>query len=355
MAAMIEEEQLSSEEASLYDRQIRLWGVEAQSRLQKAKVFISGFRGVHCEVVKNIVLAGISIVLHDTENVNVQDLASNFFLSPEHIGSNRASAGLDRVKEMNPFTSVTAETRPISELDDSFFSQFSVIMLSDCVESDVLRLNAIARGSAAKPAFFWSGCFGTEGWFLCDFGPKFEYKSDPVPNVASDPMIHSVKYPSVKEVLAAPWPSLVSRHFPLNPTWVRARVLAAFHDKHKRKPGINDVENLSTVASELLEKHQVATAPTVKNGRDFVAALMASIPRLCECHDAMLSVIAAVVGGFLAQEVLKAAGRVGEPMQNIFVFSGEENTAKAFPAAMPKQEAPATTKGPPATTEIDIL
>ena len=41
---------VSNEEAELYDRQIRLWGLEAQSRMRDAKVLIVGLRGVHTEV-----------------------------------------------------------------------------------------------------------------------------------------------------------------------------------------------------------------------------------------------------------------------------------------------------------------
>ena len=41
---------VSNEEAELYDRQIRLWGLEAQSRVRDAKVLIVGLRGVHTEV-----------------------------------------------------------------------------------------------------------------------------------------------------------------------------------------------------------------------------------------------------------------------------------------------------------------
>ena len=41
---------VSNEEAELYDRQIRLWGLEAQSKVRDAKVLIVGLRGVHTEV-----------------------------------------------------------------------------------------------------------------------------------------------------------------------------------------------------------------------------------------------------------------------------------------------------------------
>ena len=55
-------EKLTEEQKARYDRQIRVWGAEAQSRLQNAKVLVVGLNGLHPELVKNIVLAGVSVV-----------------------------------------------------------------------------------------------------------------------------------------------------------------------------------------------------------------------------------------------------------------------------------------------------
>jgi ubiquitin-like 1-activating enzyme E1 A len=49
---------LSREEADRYDRQIRVWGAEAQGRIRDSVVFVAGLNGLHPEVIKNIVLAG---------------------------------------------------------------------------------------------------------------------------------------------------------------------------------------------------------------------------------------------------------------------------------------------------------
>ena len=46
----VSSKEVSNEEAELYDRQIRLWGVEAQSRVRSAKVLIAGLQGLHTEV-----------------------------------------------------------------------------------------------------------------------------------------------------------------------------------------------------------------------------------------------------------------------------------------------------------------
>jgi len=45
-----EEQQLTEQEKERYDRQIRVWGAEAQSRIQSSKVLICGLRGLAVEV-----------------------------------------------------------------------------------------------------------------------------------------------------------------------------------------------------------------------------------------------------------------------------------------------------------------
>lgn len=81
------QQSLSEEEAALLDRQLRLWGVEAQTRMLNSSVLVYGFRGVGTEVVKTLVLAGVgAVTLLDERDVAVADLGSNFFLRQDDVG-----------------------------------------------------------------------------------------------------------------------------------------------------------------------------------------------------------------------------------------------------------------------------
>lgn len=88
---MAEEQQattFSAAEAAVYDRQMRLWGVEAQKRLQSSRVLVSGLSALGSELVKNLVLAGMGVTLHDTQRATSAAAASQFFLSEADVGSN---------------------------------------------------------------------------------------------------------------------------------------------------------------------------------------------------------------------------------------------------------------------------
>ena len=100
---------VTEDEAALYDRQIRLWGLEAQNRLRTAHILIVGWNGIAIEVVKNTVLSGIgSITLLDPTPVDASiDLLSGFFFRDDDVGQPKCSQGpLDRVRALNPLVKV---------------------------------------------------------------------------------------------------------------------------------------------------------------------------------------------------------------------------------------------------------
>ena len=68
--------ELSAKEAEIYDRQIRLWGVDAQRRMRGSRVLLAGFRALNAELCKNLVLAGIGVTIQDDGVVSQPDLAS---------------------------------------------------------------------------------------------------------------------------------------------------------------------------------------------------------------------------------------------------------------------------------------
>jgi len=73
---------LSADEIQQYDRQLRLWGLTAQTRLRDARVLLVNIGGLGAEIAKNLVLAGVgSLTMLDTHPVVLSDLGSQFFLT----------------------------------------------------------------------------------------------------------------------------------------------------------------------------------------------------------------------------------------------------------------------------------
>lgn len=76
-----------------YDRQIRLWGDEGQTSIQKTRVCVLGSSALASETLKSLVLAGIeSFHVVDDALVTPTDLGQNFFVSEAQLGKSRAEA-----------------------------------------------------------------------------------------------------------------------------------------------------------------------------------------------------------------------------------------------------------------------
>ena len=61
-------------------------GKEAMRQLANAHVLISGMRGLGVEIAKNIILGGAkSVIIHDCDNIDYEDLSSQVNESIERI------------------------------------------------------------------------------------------------------------------------------------------------------------------------------------------------------------------------------------------------------------------------------
>lgn len=159
---------ITEEEAKLYDRQIRLWGLDAQKRLRASRVLVAGMKGLGCEVVKNLVLAGInSLTMIDHENLTKEDTDSQFLAPRDKIGTNRAEASLDRVRQLNPGVEVKVDTMHLDSKDKSFFTDnFDLVVVTNFPKEIVIKINMICRNGGVK--FFAGDVFGFFGYSFMD-------------------------------------------------------------------------------------------------------------------------------------------------------------------------------------------
>ena len=89
---------------SLYSRQLYVLGHDAMKKMAKSAVLISGMKGLGLEIAKNIILGGVkSVTLHDECNAEMADLSSQFYLSEDDIGKNRAVVSLNKLAELNRY------------------------------------------------------------------------------------------------------------------------------------------------------------------------------------------------------------------------------------------------------------
>ena len=131
---------ISVQDVALYDRQIRLWGMDAQARMRSAHVCIAGLNGLATEVIKNLVLAGIGkLTMLDDSHVS-KDIGCQFFSRIEDVGFKLHNA-LPRMQALNPSVKLEIDTRNWKDLDPSYFEVFDILILCSGDQADLVFLS----------------------------------------------------------------------------------------------------------------------------------------------------------------------------------------------------------------------
>ncbi|GKV13660.1 hypothetical protein SLEP1_g24646 [Rubroshorea leprosula] len=202
-----DEEQLTEQETALYDRQIRVWGADAQRRLSKSHFLVHGMKGIVAEFCKNIVLAGVgSVTLVDDRMVTEEALSANFLIPPEeNAGRGKTLAELccDSLKEFNPMVLVSVEKGDVSTFGGEFFEKFDAIILSSCSLVKKKLINQKCRKLSKRIAFYTVDCRDSTGEIFVDL-QNYKYSKKNIEETVDC----QLEYPSFEEAISVPWTAL---------------------------------------------------------------------------------------------------------------------------------------------------
>ncbi|XP_037090598.1 SUMO-activating enzyme subunit 1-like [Pollicipes pollicipes] len=321
---------ITEEEAALYDRQIRLWGLNAQHRLRSARVLLVHAGGLGAEVAKNLILAGVkSLTLMDSAEVTTADAACQFFVPTDQLGANRAEASLERAQRLNPMVAVRALTTPAAELTQEEVSRYDVVVATGCPDAELERLNALCRRCGLL--FFAGDVYGFYGFMFADLGLHEFVEEIPLParkpgepehkrqrsDVECRTVKRSLQFRPIDVALSIDW-TTAERQQTLKRTssiFFVIRVLQAFRAEQGRRPlpgsAAADAAHLLRLRSDVAGRLGV---PADKIGDEFTSLCLGELSPAC-----------AVVGGVLAQEVIKALSQKDKPLNNFFLFNGRNS------------------------------
>ncbi|KAK2140135.1 hypothetical protein LSH36_1471g00014 [Paralvinella palmiformis] len=327
---------ITEDEAALYDRQIRLWGLDAQKRLRAAAVLLVGVGGIGAEVAKNIVLAGVnSLLLLDHRKVTEVDFCSQFLLTRDDIGKNRAQSSLQRTRQLNPMVSVSYDTADVADKKKEFFKQFDVVCATGCSKQQLLRISKICHEEKIK--FFAGDVHGYYGVCFADL-QEHVYVEEKVIHTAA-PRMPASDEPVVKKKKTEAGTTTVQMRMlfteladSFNIDWSCGdnnkflkktpaaffiyTVLLNFRDHYGRDPNPSqapqDKELLLELRNEVLNNIHVDSSIINKVFVD-------------HCFGE-LSPVCAITGGVLGQEIIKAVSKRDEPHNNFFFYDGVEGS-----------------------------
>jgi len=326
---------LTEEEVGRLDRQIRLWGIEAQQRMRNATVIVVRLRGTATEAIKNIVLAGIGrLVIVDGEEVTEEDLGAGFFFRDEDVGKKRVDAAKERIESLNPLVTVDA-IPTYAVLDDSTFEttvrSANLVCVTDWDRDGLIRINEACR-RWGKP-FYAGGTYGLLGYIFCDL-LDHEYVAPDRSAAKEAPKSNrvTVAYSPLKEALQHRWTGLTKRQTKeLNPSIVFS-ILAIweFQALHNGQQPTNtfDAQELESIANDLISVADVNKQVLPAISQDLVATLLTTAS-----HE--FSPVCAIVGGMLAQDILKTLAARDPSIANFFAFDGNTGGGSVCRLNMP--------------------
>ncbi|KAM3874851.1 SUMO-activating enzyme subunit 1 [Diretmus argenteus] len=337
MIDMIEKEDpiISEEEAAQYDRQIRLWGLDAQKRLRGSRMLLVGLGGLGAEVAKNLILAGVKgLTLLDHEQVTEESCRAQFLVPVTAQGKNRAQASLERAQYLNPMVEVRADPDRAEDKPDDFFLQFDAVCLTCCSRDLMVRVDQLCSQRGIK--VFCGDVYGYYGYMFADLGKEYNYVEEkpklvkPARDSGDGPEAKKAKidpnettmvkkmdtFCSLKEALEVDWTSEKAKaslkRTPVD--YFLLHVLLKFRTDKGRDPEpqsfTEDGQLLRQIRDDVLEAKSVGG--DLLND-DFVSYCFSEMAPVC-----------AVVGGVLGQEVVKALSQRDAPLRNFFFFDGRK-------------------------------
>ena len=341
---------MSADEIALYDRQIRLWGVQAQEKIRMANILLIGLKGLGTEVAKNLVLAGVgTLTILEHEAVTEDDLGSQFFVSQEQVGQNRAEAAMAELQKMNPRVNLFVDTDVVFTKFPEYFSTFGITIATGLPFDAAQSINVWCRSFGCK--FYATETHGMFGYVFSDlishqFVVEKEQSNKPTaPGIETG--TRSVIEVTTKEengkkiemvakqeifspfllVNSSPLPAehtkTPAKRRKVSPLLTCLRALFDFQSAHQGRLPDHSRADLEVFARLTNEKHLELGLPAETLRSDFLRVFLQNL-------GSEISPIVAFLGGHVAQDVINVLGMREQPLQNFLLFDGEQMQSTVY-------------------------
>ncbi|ESZ98003.1 putative SUMO activating enzyme (AosA) [Sclerotinia borealis F-4128] len=341
---------ISADEIALYDRQIRLWGVQAQEKIRNANVLLITMKALANEIAKNLVLAGIhSLTIVDHALVTDADLGAQFFVSDSDIETNRAQAAAPQIRKLNPRVNVIVDMDDIRSKGPHYFSAFDIVIATDL---DPVSLNIINTATRInhKP-FYAAGVHGFYGFIFSDL-IQHDYvvereRSNRPTLLQPETRTRCVVDVKTKKENGKSMEVVTKREF--YSTWLlasdAATLPAEYLRSRRRLKAVTPVLSCLRALWEFVELQNGRLPSTKEDLQLFttlahkkhtalglpVETLRSEILRsFLQNLGSEIAPVTAVLGGQLAQDVINVLGHRQQPIQNMVLFDGDTMEAPMY-------------------------
>lgn len=263
-----------------------------------------------------------AVTFLDGKVVTDLDAYSQFMVPVTSVGKNRAVESLARAQALNPMVELRADSEALADKPDNYFTNFDVVCIVEAPTKELVRIDNACRLAGIK--FFAGDVWGMFGYCFADLQEHnfvedvYKHKIVSMADgkqktelIASATKRTSL-YPPLQDCLdldffSSEFKKRIKRN---GPGFVLMRILQKFRDTEKRDPNPKERES----EAKLLHLIRDEIDPN-------------SVPNSAFEHVfSHISPAAALVGGVLAQEIIKSVSQKEAPHLNFFIFDPERCT-----------------------------
>nr|Q17820.1 RecName: Full=SUMO-activating enzyme subunit aos-1 [Caenorhabditis elegans] len=333
--------EVSKAEQAIYDRQIRLWGMEAQNKIRNSKVLIIGGKQLGAEVAKTLSLAGVDEMhLVDHRLVDTEEIGMNFLYdaSVDNSKMTKWAASYNFLYNLNRNVKLFIVEEDVLSKNDSeieeYLTKFTLVVVLDESYERTAKVNNICRKHHIR--FISGAIYGWIGYAFFDFdGHAYLVKAkspdclneeesetgktSTVVTVDEEFVLETFSYPSFVETLNSDFTAKkivrkCKRIVPTSYFLVKSMLRASSENK---LTGVteNDIEKLIPIWNE-----------EVAAGNHTIDMQPVQPDRFDHLFGPNFGPTAACVGGVIGQEAIKSISEGKNPLRNLFIYTGFEST-----------------------------
>ena len=324
------------DESDVYDRQIRLWGRDAQLKMSQTRVLYIHLTGVTCEVVKNLALAGVKVTLCDNRPFPDAMVDTPCFLlkgqangssekdndepekkKPKHEPQTVAQAMKPLIEELNPLLG-DCEIVDYKDLNEQVLARYGIVVASRMEHmEDATRFAELTTRTGGK--FFMADCFGMNGACIIDLGAGHRYRPEKGKELLEE--VELKDYVPFQVLLnEVPISDAINRFHKEPPNvWIQYRCILEYAKQTGSFP--SDTTEFAAMIRPWID----ATSPSLVGHKLLDEESLAALAKVAQADVAP---VCAVLGGLIGNEIIKAVSGKGEPVNNTLLFDG--STCKGF-------------------------
>lgn len=302
--------------------------------------------GIGSETVKNLVLGGLNTIeILDGSVVKEEDFAAQFFLPNDDaiVGQLKLPLVLPNIQELNPRVNLLINTTNLADVPLDYYKNFDLVVATELTKPQLFAINQITREH--KIPLYVAGEHGMFGYIFTDLIEHTSTKESPTGNQAK---VAGTKINGVKEIVNVEWKNndetevvtILDTFSPLQQIFDSKRLPLQLNKRQlKRLSGalplilslfdIGRPENAEEdVAKDLLLNHGNAICERLGISQQVLSEEYLDLYSRQAFTE--FSPVAAIIGGFLAQDIIQFLGRKDSPINNCLIFDAIRSEAPIY-------------------------